>query len=199
MKKPPPIIRENLPEGKYLGSYITPEKMPGDLPEVCFMGRSNSGKSSLVKALFINRREVKTSSKPGHTVTINLFSWGRGYLADLPGFGYAKISHSRKEQLSEILADYLTGRTNLRAGFLLLDCRRKPEAEELYIIDLFRQRNIPLHLLLTKVDRLNQKEQSALLKQWKKSELPVLNILAISSQNGHNIDYLLQYLRTMGL
>lgn len=199
MKKSSPIIREFLPEGRFIGSFVHTQDMPDDLPEVCFMGRSNSGKSSLVKSLFRNRSEVKTSAKPGHTVTLNLFSWGKGFLCDLPGFGYARLSHHQREKLSEILAQYLQNRQNLRAGFLLLDCHRGAQEEELYIAKLFQERQIPLHLLLTKVDRLNQKEYSALIKKWKKSEIKALNILPVSSQNGHNIDYLLQYLKSMGL
>ena len=115
-----------LSEARFLGSFVKIPDMPGEFREICFMGRSNSGKSTLLSSFFQNPSIVKTSSKPGSTKTVNFYQLNNLYLADLPGYGYAKTSHSGRDELSKIIANYLENRTNIMCAFLLLDCLRNP-------------------------------------------------------------------------
>ncbi len=161
-----------LTPASFLGSYAELSQMATGLPEICFLGRSNAGKSSFIASLFHNPSLVKVSKKPGSTRTINQFLWNSVHVVDLPGYGYAKTSHREKEKLSELIALYIEKRKELSLGFLLLDCNRRLQPEEVYIIQRFHRRKIKLVLLLTKIDRLNQKELAALKKKWKTASLP---------------------------
>lgn len=158
--------KDTLAEASFIGSYVKPAEMEGGLPEICFLGRSNAGKSSLIASLFHNPSIVKVSKKPGSTITLNQFVWKEIHIVDLPGFGYARTSHAQKEKLSQLIYRYLSERKECNLGFLLLDCNRGLQAEEEYIIKTFYEAKKPLVLLLTKVDRLNQKEMAALKKRW---------------------------------
>jgi len=98
---------------------------PAELPEVAFVGRSNVGKSSLVNALTARKTLARVSNTPGRTREINFFRLGgRLMLADLPGYGYARVSRSDSERWTELIFAYLRGRPNLRRAVLLIDARR---------------------------------------------------------------------------
>jgi GTP-binding protein len=138
---------------------------PGDLPEVAFLGRSNVGKSSLINALLGRRKLVRTSSKPGCTRALNFFLInGDWYFVDLPGFGYAAVSKSLKEEWGRLAMDYLTTRENLAAVVLLQDGRRLPGPEEVFLWEHFRARGLPVIPVLTKADKLKQGERARQLK-----------------------------------
>ncbi|HRX74785.1 MAG TPA: ribosome biogenesis GTP-binding protein YihA/YsxC, partial [Hyphomonas sp.] len=99
---------------------------PSDRTEVCFAGRSNVGKSSLINALTNRAKLARSSAEPGRTRELNYFDVGQGqlYLVDLPGFGYAKVSRSQAEAWTKLTKAYLRGRPSLRRVFLLVDARR---------------------------------------------------------------------------
>jgi len=137
----------------------------GNLPELTFLGRSNVGKSSLINTLLGRRKLVRTSSKPGCTRALNFFLINeRWYFVDLPGFGYAAVSKSLKEEWGRVVMDYLTGRENLAAVVFLQDGRRLPGPEELFLWELFRSRGTPVIPVLTKADKLKQGERARQLK-----------------------------------
>ncbi len=141
-----------------------------DLPEVCFAGRSNVGKSSLMNCLMQRRGLVKVSSKPGKTRLVNFFAAtvhskpDRGgseavsvheySLADLPGYGYARVSHGQRQAFAEMVGEYLDGRGNLRACVLLVDVRRQPEEEEQEFLKWLKDRGLRWILVATKCDKL---------------------------------------------
>lgn len=198
MNKPNQKINsENFPSLDFLGSYTSAVQMPNDRGEVCLLGRSNSGKSTLISALAKNPSLVRTSSKPGSTRTVNLYAWQNLYLADLPGFGYAAASHSLRHSLSEQIFDYLKKKENLRAGFLLLDCKRKPQEEEFYISSLFKEKNLPLLLLLTKTDRLNQSEWASLRKKTAALQNDFHLVVEISARKKTNLKILFDFLASV--
>ncbi|MFI5344104.1 MAG: ribosome biogenesis GTP-binding protein YihA/YsxC [Chlamydiales bacterium] len=130
------------------------------LPEVAVVGRSNVGKSSLLNHLFHTKSLVKTSSTPGKTQTLNFFSFNDELaFADLPGYGYAKVPASVKKQWGPMVRTYLEKRETLKLILLLLDIRRIPNEEDLQIMNWIAHQQKALILVLTKTDKVNQREQ----------------------------------------
>src|SRR5215471_1150167 len=125
------------------------------LPEVAFVGRSNVGKSSLVNALTGRKTLARVSNTPGRTREINFFRLGgRLMLADLPGYGYARVSKADSAKWTELIFAYLSGRPNLRRVVLLIDSRRGPLPQDVEVMDLLDQAAVSYQLVLTKVDKL---------------------------------------------
>ena len=148
-----------------LGVHAPAQLPPGERPEIAFLGRSNVGKSSLINALLGRRKLVRTSSKPGCTRALNFFLInGIWYFVDLPGFGYAAVSRSLKEEWGALAMGYLTHRQNLAAVVLLLDGRRVPGPEELFLWELFQKQGLTVIPVLTKADKLKQGERGRQLK-----------------------------------
>ena len=126
------------------------------LPEYAFTGRSNVGKSSLINMLAGNRKLAKTSSTPGKTRLINHFlintEW---YLADLPGYGYARASQKMRRDLGRLVGRYIKTRKNLVSLFLLIDSRHKPLAADISFIHFLGENRVPFVLVFTKCDKLS--------------------------------------------
>jgi len=133
---------------------------PADLPEVAFVGRSNVGKSSLVNALTGRKTLARVSNTPGRTREINFFRLGgRLNLADLPGYGYARVSRTDSERWTELIFAYLRGRPNLRRAVLLIDSRRGgPLPQDIEVMALLDRSAVSYQLVLTKVDKLKTGE-----------------------------------------
>ena len=135
---------------------------PTRLPEVAFVGRSNVGKSSLVNALTGRKTLARVSNTPGRTREINFFNLGgRLILADLPGYGYAKVSKAEHARWTELIFAYLRGRPNLRRAVLLIDARRGPLPNDIEVMDLLDRAAVSYQLVLTKVDKLKPVELRA--------------------------------------
>jgi GTP-binding protein len=132
---------------------------PAELPEVAFVGRSNVGKSSLVNALTGRKTLARVSNTPGRTREINFFRLGGQLsLADLPGYGYARVSRSDSERWTELIFAYLRGRPNLRRAVLLIDSRRGPLPQDIEVMTLLDRSAVSYQLVLTKVDKLKAGE-----------------------------------------
>jgi len=151
------------------------------IPEYAFIGRSNVGKSSLINMLVERKKLAKTSSTPGKTRLINHFKINdQWYLADLPGYGYAKVSKKERESFGKMIEQYATQRSNLVCFFVLIDARIPPQQIDLDFIEWLGDSELPFVLVLTKVDKINQTGKSknlALLKlelskTWE--ELPLI-------------------------
>jgi GTP-binding protein len=135
---------------------------PATLPEVAFIGRSNVGKSSLVNALTGRKTLARVSNTPGRTREINFFALGeRLSLADLPGYGYARVSKVQSAQWTELIFAYLRGRPNLRRGVLLVDARRGLLSHDIEVMDLLDKAAVSYQLVLTKADKLKPAEREA--------------------------------------
>ena len=129
------------------------------LPEVAFVGRSNVGKSSLVNALTGRKTLARVSNTPGRTREINFFNLGgRLMLADLPGYGYAKVSKAEHARWTELFFAYLRGRPNLRRAVVLIDARRAPLPNDIEVMELLDRAAVSYQLVLTKVDKLKPAE-----------------------------------------
>ncbi len=139
---------------------------PADRPEVCFAGRSNVGKSSLINALTGRRGLARASNTPGRTQEINFFTTDGGpFLVDLPGYGYANAPLKVVEKWQRLLKSYLSGRASLRRAFVLLDARHgvKPVDEE--IMALLDSAAVTFQVVLTKADKVKEKNRAQTLTQ----------------------------------
>ena len=155
-------------------------------PEVAFAGRSNVGKSSLLNALSERRGLFKVSATPGRTRTIvhveaRLSNQASLYLVDLPGYGYAKVSHDAKDAWAHFMQQYLESRSTLHLVVILVDVRRGPEQEEQQLIQFLSERGIPVLLVATKLDRVRKSQQkSVLFKLQQATGIPVIGTSATS-------------------
>lgn len=139
---------------------------PADRPEVCFAGRSNVGKSSLINALTGRKALARASNTPGRTQEINYFALSDShYLVDLPGYGFANAPLEKVRAWQALLKQYLSGRATLRRAFVLIDSRHgiKPVDEE--IMSLLDSAAVTFQCVLTKSDKIKAKDESGLLKQ----------------------------------
>ncbi|MDQ6872903.1 MAG: ribosome biogenesis GTP-binding protein YihA/YsxC [Gemmatimonadota bacterium] len=129
------------------------------LPEVAFAGRSNVGKSSLLNALVRRKSFARVSRTPGRTREINFFRVNNTFvLVDLPGYGYARISKTKKAEWRPMIDSYLRRTTQLRGIVLLLDIRREPSEDDRAMLDFLAELGVPTIVALTKADKLNKTE-----------------------------------------
>ena len=127
------VPKHTIHEISFVGSFPTHSVAPKiDLPEFAFVGRSNVGKSSLINFLSDRKNIAKTSSTPGKTQMINLFNVDEAWvLADLPGYGYARVSKKKRAKFSGMIETYLKKRENLATVFLLIDIRHDPQEADI--------------------------------------------------------------------
>ncbi|MGD8559069.1 MAG: ribosome biogenesis GTP-binding protein YihA/YsxC [Gammaproteobacteria bacterium] len=153
----------------FLISAARLQQLPDDEGfEVAFAGRSNAGKSSAINVLTGNQQLARTSKTPGRTQLINVFELdAERRLVDLPGYGYAKVSKQVKQQWDALIDDYLRMRQSLRGLILLMDCRHPLKDFDMQLIQWCAQANLPLHILLTKSDKLKRGAASASLQTVK--------------------------------
>ena len=153
-----------------------------DLPpesrrEIAFAGRSNSGKSSVINTLANQRQLARVSKTPGRTQLINFFALGEGrFLVDLPGYGYAKVPVATRAPWGRVLGDYLRTRDQLAGLALVMDVRHPLTQLDWELLEWFRPAGRPVHVLLTKADKLSR---SAALRTLQE----VRNTLAATSPN----------------
>jgi GTP-binding protein len=157
-----------------------------NLAEIAFIGRSNVGKSSLINMLTNNSKLAKTSSTPGKTKLINYFlinkSW---YIVDLPGYGYAQVSKTQRDDFRKMINNYLLHSENLYCVFVLIDSRIAPQKIDVEFINFLGENDVPFEIIYTKIDKQSQKKtldninlmRQTLSERWE--ELP--NIMLSSS------------------
>ena len=141
---------------------------PSDMGnEIALCGRSNSGKSTLINALANQKKLAKTSNTPGRTQSINFFHLTNEEskkIVDLPGFGYAKASKQDQNAWAKLILSYLEKRAALTDLILIMDMRHPFQNKDLEFLSLCNSLNLPIHLVLTKADKLNSKETQNTLK-----------------------------------
>ena len=137
---------------------------PADRIEVCFAGRSNVGKSTLINALTGRRALARASRTPGRTQEINFFTTGAGhFLVDLPGYGYANAPVSVVSRWQALMKDYLAGRASLRRAFVLLDSRHGIKPVDHEIMTLLDRSAVTFQVILTKADKIKEYDRAALI------------------------------------
>jgi GTP-binding protein len=182
---------------EYLGKFNDVKILPETTAEIAFIGRSNSGKSSLLKSLLNSPKMPQVSSKPGSTRLIHLYQMAGGAtLADFPGYGYAKSSHAFRARFTAMLVHYLNSNRAIKALCLMMDSRRRPEEEEEQISRIAQERRVPLILCLNKADQLNQSETAKLIASYK-NEKQFFEIVLLSAQKRQNLDYLRNYIASL--
>jgi len=181
---------------EWLATAAGPEGFPApSAPEVAFLGRSNVGKSSLLNALVRRKKLARTSSAPGKTRLIHFFRverpGGELHFVDLPGYGYAKVSKAERAGWRGLVESYLEGRRALRAAVLLQDLRRDLSEDETLLIDWLHEREIPVLLAITKVDKLKPMRRAARLRALERAlARPAGRVIATSSETRAGIDEL---------
>jgi GTP-binding protein len=181
-----------IKNAEFVLSSVSNEKCPRtSLPEYAFIGRSNVGKSSLINMLVDKKNLAKTSSTPGKTQMINHFIINEGwYIADLPGYGYAKASKESRSKWDKVSRGYLLKRKNLLTTFVLIDARLVPQQNDLDFMEWMGEKEIPFVICFTKTDKLslneinqNTEHYKTLLKEfWE--ELPQMILTSSDTKLG---------------
>lgn len=168
----------NILKAEYLISSPDHTKCPvPDKPEYAFIGRSNVGKSSLINMLTNKAKLAKTSATPGKTQMINHFiihsapdnnpkKFSQWYLVDLPGYGYAKVSQSMRNNFEKMIEHYMRKRDNLKHVFVLLDSRHSPQKTDLDFIHELGKWEVPFSLVFTKSDKETQRVVAKNIKDF---------------------------------
>lgn len=177
----------------FLKGVVAMDGLPdADRVEVCFAGRSNVGKSSLINALTNRKGLARASNTPGRTQEINFFELGEArYLVDLPGYGYANAPLAVVEKWQRLLKNYLSGRPNLRRAFVLIDSRHgiKPVDEE--IMQLMNRSALTFQVVMTKADKIKDHERDWVLEQVRgklaKHPAAFPELIMTSSEKGDGI------------
>ena len=180
-------------ETEFLKGVVAMNGLPdADRLEVCFAGRSNVGKSSLINALTGTKGIARASNTPGRTQEINFFTQGPElYLVDLPGYGYANAPLKIVEQWQKLLKRYLSGRQNLRRAFVLIDSRHGVKEVDAEIMKLLDSSAVTFQCVMTKADKVKEKDRAKVLEQVKgalaKHPAAYPEIVLTSSEKGDGI------------
>lgn len=186
----------------FLVSNSDVTKCPKDnFHEFAFIGRSNVGKSSLINSLANNKKIAKISSTPGKTKLINHFTINKkAYIVDLPGYGYAKMSKSSKNELTKIINSYFIKRFNIITEvFVLVDINIPPQKIDLDFINWLGTFQIPFSIIFTKCDKISKSKLNINIENYKEKiyenweELP--KIFTFSIKKEENREYLLSYIK----
>ncbi|MFC2968985.1 ribosome biogenesis GTP-binding protein YihA/YsxC [Acidimangrovimonas pyrenivorans] len=168
---------------------------PADRVEVCFAGRSNVGKSSLINALTGRKALARASNTPGRTQEINFFTLGDArYLVDLPGYGFAQAPVAVVAKWQALLKSYLAGRATLRRAFVLIDSRHGVKDVDEEIMGLLDSSAVTFQVVMTKADKISLKEREKVLGQVRgklaKHPAAYPEIVLTSSEKGTGIETL---------
>lgn len=171
----------------FILSAAKPEQfIKSSLPEVCFAGRSNVGKSSMINKILNRKNLVKVGNTPGKTRLVNFFNIDDTYIfTDLPGYGYAAVSKSERAAWGKLIEYYFAHRKNLALCVLLLDIRRIPNDDDIKMIAAMQSRSVPLIAVLTKSDKLSNNEKAKQIKIIsEKTLIPKDNLIIFSAVTG---------------
>lgn len=157
--------------------------LPQTQAEIAFVGRSNAGKSSAINTLCNHVRLAYVSKTPGRTQHINFFELANGhFMVDLPGYGYAQVPEAVRAHWVKLLGDYLQTRASLLGLVLIMDARHPLKPLDIQMLDFFALTQRPVHILLSKADKLSKNEQIKTLSSVKKALKPFMERQEISVQ-----------------
>lgn len=179
-----------ITKAKFITSAPTLKECPElNLPEIALIGRSNVGKSSFINALININGLAKTSNTPGKTKLINLFEIDETFVfADLPGYGYAKVSGKTQNQWQKSLEQYLLKRESLVSLIQLIDSRHPLQNNDLQMAEWIKYNNLPCFVIATKVDQISRSQIMNVCKNFEKElKLPVFPFCKSDSYYNRNI------------
>ena len=161
--------------------FIKPTK-----PMIAVCGKSNVGKSSFINMLANRKKLAKTSSEPGRTRLVNYFDFGEFLLADLPGYGFAKVSKGEKIKWAQTLDDFFGAKSEIAHVFMLVDARHDPTADDVQMMQFLHYHTLPFTVVLTKADKLSRMKLKEHLRAIAADlYLGEKNLLATSSETGY--------------
>lgn len=175
----------------YVASAATLAQLPESRVEIAFAGRSNAGKSSAINTLAGHKRLAFVSKTPGRTQLINFFAVDEGrHIVDLPGYGYAKVPAEIRERWENVLSAYLQTRQALAGLVLIMDVRHPLTPLDWRMLDWFLPRGLPVHILLTKADKLSRGAANKTLLEVKKAlkNAPQVSVQLFSSLAKQGVD-----------
>lgn len=150
----------NFNKAEFFASYGEYKQLPpAEKIEFAFAGRSNVGKSSLINKIFNRKSLARVSSVPGKTATINFYKVDDCFMADLPGYGYAKIAKSDKLRWSSLIEGYLMSDRDIALVFQLIDMRHPPSEDDLHMISFMIDNELPFVIIFTKADKLTKNQR----------------------------------------
>lgn len=175
---------------------------PADRVEICFAGRSNVGKSSLINALTGRKNLARASNTPGRTQEINYFALGDSrYMVDLPGYGFAEAPVAVVRQWQALLKQYLQGRVTLRRAFVLIDTRHGVKAVDEEILTLLDRSAVTFQVVMTKADKVNRATREAnvaqVMQALQKHPAAYPEIVVTSSEKGEGVETLRAIVATL--
>lgn len=177
---------------RYEASYGTIAQLPKPTtPEVSFVGRSNVGKSSLLNRLLGRKQLARVSSVPGKTANINFFDVDGVKFVDLPGYGYAKVSHTEKQRWADLIGGYFEQERSFNLVISLVDIRHEAQKLDLQMVDFLTEAELPFVVALTKADKITRNKQNQTAAALRSSfGLAQEQIIITSSETGLGIDEL---------
>lgn len=178
------------PDAKFLLSANEPRQfVPDEGSEVAVAGRSNAGKSSAINVIVNRRQFARTSKTPGRTQLINFFELGEGRrLVDLPGYGFARVSAGTRAHWGDLLQRYFEQRGSLKGLLLVVDIRRGPGDYDLQLLALAQSVAVPVHVLLTKADKLKRGQAATALLAARKELGDAASAQLFSALNRDGLD-----------
>ena len=177
---------------RYEASYGTIAQLPKPTtPEVSFVGRSNVGKSSLLNRLLGRKQLARVSSVPGKTANINFFDVDGVKFVDLPGYGYAKVSHTEKQRWADLIGGYFEQERSFNLVISLVDIRHEAQKLDLQMVNFLTEAELPFVVALTKADKITRNKQNQAAAALRSSfGLAQEQIIITSSETGLGIDEL---------
>jgi len=181
----------NFSNIQFESSYGRLEQLPPSGPvEIAFAGRSNVGKSSMINKLFNRKHLARVSGTPGKTATINFFKLENVRFADMPGYGYAKVSKTEKQRWKKLIEGYFSSDRDIRLVFQLVDMRHPPTKDDLLMINYLIENEFPFVVILTKKDKLSKTQQQERLTALQ-SEIPYadqITMIPFSAVTGDGVE-----------
>ncbi len=151
----------NFNQIQFETSFGRPDQLfESDCPEIAFVGRSNVGKSSMINRVFSRKNLARVSSSPGKTATINFFKLGNMRFADLPGYGFARVSKEEKQRWGKLMEAYFSSSRQIELVLSLMDMRHPPSKDDIVMLDFLIDCEIPFVIVLTKADKLSKKQRT---------------------------------------
>ena len=191
---PPAVVIKNA---TFITSAATKEQfIIPDKPMIAVCGKSNVGKSSFINMLANRKKLAKTSSEPGRTRLVNYFDFGEFILADLPGYGFARVSKGEKEKWAKTLDSFFKDKGRIAHVFMLADSRHDPTADDVQMMEFLHYHTLPFTVVLTKADKLSRMKLKEHIKAIAADlYLAPNNMLATSAETGYGKEEVLRKLR----